>query len=328
MKKITTALFLTLAVSTVAFADHSVEHPEPPVVTTPEHHETPAITPPVYQPPPTVTPLVTSPVMQSPATFQLPAAASPTTILPTDVSGFHVNSINQQAPIDKAVLMAKDARFQFTGQWLPFDIKVSGAVPTKSPYRLVSFVEDNTKQGHIEHVETSSNDAAFMPTVNASFERVDDRHLRLIEGAVIVRGAIQPIMVSTKLCDENVVAQIGGNALTLISAFDGRPTILNLVGSSANAVSLYVPIGPTQSHLLNLKPGQIAEAYKLDNTPTSNLVAKKIIINQRIGPHCGLLVSQCHYVRAMRKFNLVASLPSDQYQRVLKTAASLEHMRR
>lgn len=319
---LTTLVALMLA--SPAIADHSVEHPEPPVISPPEHHETPVLTPPVVEVPPPIVP----PIVQQPVNFQLPTMAKPSTILPTDVSGFHVDSVIRQTPTATAILLAKDPRFQFTGEWIPFALISSSIVPSESEYKLVSFTEDTTKHGRVEHIETAKDQPAFMPTIGATFERLSDSQLKLIDGAVIVRGVSEPVLVSTKLCDECVTARIGGNALALMSAFDKKPTILNLADSSADAVSLYVPAGNGQSHLLKIKPGQIAEAYRLDDTPTSNLVAKKIVVNQRIGPHCGLLVSQCHYVKALRKFNLVASLSKEQYNRVLKTAASLQHMRR
>jgi hypothetical protein len=194
----------------------------------------------------------------------------------------------------------------------------------------VSYSKDNTKFGQVEYTESIGAKAAFMPTIGAKFERVNGEHLRLLHGAVVVRGVDHNVFISTRLCSEDVLTQIGGNALAVVSAFDEKPTILNLTDASDNAVVLYLPTDHASSKMqsVKLKPGQIAEAYKLDTKPTSNLVAKRISLSQKIGPHCGLLVSECHYAKAMRRFNLAASLPKDQYKRVLKTAASLEHVNR
>lgn len=325
------SIAVALAFCNAASADHSIEHPEPPIINPPEqHHEPVGVMVPVVEPPPQLPPIV-PPVVPPPVNLQLPATGPSSIILPTDVSGFHTNIENvvQQSPIDKAGLLSKDPRFRFTGEWIPFALDVSTNTQTDFPYRAVSLIDENSsKFGHVEHIESSQAQAVFMPTIGASFERINGHHLKLTHGAIVVRAVAAPVLVSAKLCDESVTAKIGGSALALMSAFESKPTILNLADSSANAVSVYIPAGSGQSHLLKLRPGQIAEAYKLDSKPTSNLVARKIVLNQKIGPHCGLLVSQCHYVRALRKFNLVAALPKDQYSRVLKTAASLQYIHR
>ncbi len=320
MKKQTLlCIAVSLGYGSAAFANH----PDPPMITPPASPQPQAVSA------PPVVPRVPTPV--PPANFQLPASAtpSPSTILPTDVSGFQASDSFRLSPTELKELLSKDERFRFTGEWISFSSNYSAKQP-ESPYKKVSSLKQtNTKFGRVEQSDRSSAQATFMPTVGAKFERVDGAHLKLLNGAAIVRGADQPVFVSTRLCDEDVIAKIGGNALAVVSAFDSKPTVLNLTDASDNAVMLYPPT-PSSSKMqsIKLKPGQIAEAYKLDSKPTSNLVAKRISLSQQIGPHCGLLVSECHYARALRKFNLVASLPKDQYKRVLKTAASLEHVNR
>lgn len=308
---------IPLAVGSAALADHSAPHP-PPAVNPPVTQQ--ISTPPLVVPKPTPAP-----------TLQLPALGmpGPSTILPTDVSGFHMTDNLKPETGEFSAFFQKDERYQFTGEWISFSSNYS-ASRKHTDYRDVSYSKDTTKFGQIEYSEPVSAQATFMPTIGAKFERVNGAHLKLVHGAIIVRGASECVSISARLCSEDVVSQIGGNALAVVSAFDEKPTILNLTDASDNAVMLYVPTDHASSKMqsVKLKPGQIAEAYKLDSKPTSNLVAKRITISQKIGPHCGLLVSECHYARALRKFNLVASLPKEQYRRVLKTAASLEHVNR
>ena len=324
-------LTLSLLAVLPSWAHHGHDHGPPQPPTAPV---APVI--PVIEPPP--------PVVQPPAliTFTLPVLAPPSVALPTDTTGFHVNEclnqLNKPASLSKeelAALLAKDNRFEFTGQWIPFSSEYSATAISYSEdsvYRPVGFTSGKVQQfGRIEHTETKKNSSEpeFMSTVGASYSKVDDSHLDLTNGAVLVRAGDRPVFVSTKLCDEHVTTRISGGSIALVSAFDGKPTILNITDKNHRSVFVTLPAeGKHKASSLYLRAGEIAEAYKLDSKPTSNLVATKVEINERIGEHCGLLVSQCHYVRAMRKFNLMAALPKQDFEKVLKTAAAISHVRR
>jgi len=312
------SLTCSTAFTLAAYADHDTDHHEPPAnVPSTAAPIIPATSapPPVFQPPPPV--------------FQLPLVAPPSTILPTDVTGFHAgpnaNQLEPEKPLTKeelAVLMAKDKRFEFTAEWTPFSTHPSADIPGPS----IEISTDPRKQfGRVEKVVPQNAkhvEPMFMPTVNASFSKTNDDHLTLHDGAVLVRAGGRPVFVSTKLCHEQVVTCITNGAIAMISAFDEKPTVLNLTDKCCGAVVVYVPLEQAnKSHSISLKAGQIAEAYKLDTKPVSHLVSTRIDINERIGPHCGLLVSQCHYIRALKKFNLVAALPKSDFDRIVKTAA-------
>jgi hypothetical protein len=271
-----------------------------------------------------------------PPVFQPPVVASPSTILPTDITGFrsgpNATQLEPERPLTKeelAVLIAKDKRFAFTSEWIPFSADYSANLPSS----LTATNKDSRKQfGRVEKtvpLKTKLVEPTFMPTVGASYSKVDDDHVTLHDGAVLIRAGDRPVFVSTKLCHEPVVTRVATSAIAMISAFDGKPTILNLTDKCCGAVVVYLPLEQeNKSHLIRMKPGQMAEAYKLETKPTSHLVATRIIFNKRIGPHCGLLVSQCHYIRALRKFNLIATLPKNDLHRIIKTAAAVGHVQR
>lgn len=338
-KSIVVAAALAL-ISTPSAFSHDGHHHEPPVVP-------PVVEPagPVFVPPPVVElppPVVQPPVVQAqpsvPVTLQLPIISPPNTILPTDVTGFRANMVERnphEEPLSKeqlSALLAKDPRFAFTGNWILFSSNYSASSDHLAPVSYVPSEANAFKIGRIEKTiksRTKFSEPAFMPTETAHYVKVDDDHLDLKQGAVLVRAGDRPVYVSTKLCDEQVTTQISGKSIALVSAFDEKPTVLNLTDDSCGSVSITVPSAtPPKTHVIAMKAGQIAEAYKLDSKPTSNLVATKIEINERIGPHCGLLVSQCHYVRALKKFNLVAALHKDDLNRVIKTAAAVQYVRR
>lgn len=275
-------------------------------------------------------PAVTAP----PPVFQLPLIAQPSIIVPTDVTGFHAGVSAYQRkpeqPLTKeelSVLTARDPRFEFTSEWDSF----AGASSASLPGVLLGSSPDSNKQfGRVEKIvpqRKKYSEPVFMPTVSATFSKIDDGHLTLHDGAVLVRAGDRPVYVSTKLCHGQVVTCITKGAIALISAFDEKPTILNLTDRRCGAVFVYLPLEhANNTRSLSMKAGEIAEAYKLETKPTSYLVSSRIDINERIGPHCGLLVSQCHYIRAMKKFNLIAALPRNEFERIIKTAAAVAHV--
>lgn len=218
-RKTILAIAVALAFCNASLADHSIDHPDPPIVRPPEQHEPVGLTAPVVEPPPQLPP-ITPPVVAPPVNFQLPATGPSSIILPTDVAGFHANieSAVQQRPTDEAALLSKDLRFQFTGEWIPFALNVSTNIQADFPYRVVSLTDENSsKFGYVEHIESPQVQAVFMPTIGASFERLNGHHLKLIHGAIVVRAVAAPVLVSATLCDESVTAKIGGSALALMS---------------------------------------------------------------------------------------------------------------
>lgn len=323
---------ITATVSLIATIAASAHHGH-------DHHEPPA-SPPVIAAPMVVNP---PPVVEVPApaiNFQLPVMSAPSTILPTDVTGFRApaepNELKQQplATQDLAALAAQDPRFDFTGEWIPFSSDYSAQSGAVAPFQPVSFDSSQSAKhfGGIERTEFlrgKFTEPVFMPTMEAAYKKLNNDHVKLIDGAILVKAGERPVFVSTKLCDEQVITRISGGSIALVSAFEQKPTVLNLTDKCCGAVMLYLPAAETdQHHCLNLHAGRIAEAYRIDtHQPTSNLVATRIEVNRRIGKHCGLLVSQCNYLRAMKKFNLVAALPEDDFKRVLKTAAALQYAR-
>jgi hypothetical protein len=168
-----------------------------------------------------VVPAITAP----PPAFQLPLATPPSTILPTDVTGFHAgpnaNQLEPEKPLTKdelAVLMSKDKRFEFTAHWTPFAKDSQASLPAST----VEVSKDPRKQfGRVEKIAplgTKHVEPMFMPTVNASFSETNDDHLILHDGAVLVRAGGRPVFISTKLCHEQVVTCITNGAIAIISA--------------------------------------------------------------------------------------------------------------
>ncbi len=282
------------------------------------------------------------PSITNPEGANFPQLAPP--ILPTDVSGLRSGpdaSKLQQAPTPAqltpeqvAALSAPDSRYQFTGEWILFSSQYSAILPSQTEYRLVAFEpSDNSIHfGRVEQIEShppKSGEPAFMPTKDAKYSKINDEHLALQSGAVLVKAGDHPVFVSTEVAGEKVMTRVTGGALAMISAFDGRATTLNLTDKCCSALVLYAPTADRlKQHSVTMRPGEIAEVYAPNDQPKSNLVATKIDVNQRLSNNFGLLVSQCNYVRALKKFNLTAVMGKPELDRVLKTAAAIRYLHR
>lgn len=314
-------LFLSLLCSTAALADHGHGHDD--------HHVAPPAPSPIIQN--TVQPPIVQP---PPPVVHLPRIAPSSTILPTDTAGFH--NVLKPQPLSKeeiAALTTADPRYKFSGEWIPFSSYYSSENDrSQKYYRQVAYTALPTAQfGHIERNEPSSKSAGeplFMPTVDAAFSKIGNDHLKLRDGAIIVRSGDHPVFVSTSVNGKRLMTRLSGGSLVMISGFDSKSIVLNLTDKCCGAVALYLPAKQTNSNTMNMLAGQIAEVYSLNSKPNSNLVATEIAVNHRIGvSDLGLLISDCHYIRAIKRFNLSTVLPKHEMERVLKTAAALAYTR-
>ena len=182
----------------------------------------------------------------------------------------------------------------------------------------------------MEHIDNSKlvlTDAAFMATHDAQYSKIHDRHMALSDGAVLVRAGKEPVDVSTEVQGHVVKTRVSAGALVMVSAFDGKTTLLHLTDKASGSIVTTLPTERADYKVLALAPGQIAEVYSLKEKPSSHLVSRRIHINERLSDDKGLLVSQCHYVRALKKFNLVPVMQKDDYNRVLKTAAAISYVK-
>ena len=292
-------------------------------------HVTPTVPAAVPAPPPVVVP---PPPVVNVAMPILPTIFSNTTILPTDAnspflhpSADALNRLKQQVLTKEqlAELEKADQRYQFTGEWHLFSSNYAADALTSSPFIAVGYT------GGVHHLENRHvvfKEPTFMPTMQAEFSKKSDTHLRLEQGAVVVR-ADQPVTITSLVGNQEVHTHIGKGAFVLVSAFDGKTTLLHLTDKSKGGLHAVLPAKHEHLKTINLIPGQVAEIYNLRDKPTSNLVATKVNINERISDDKGLLVNQCHYVRAIKKFNLRQVIPKFDYDRVLKTAAAVGYVR-
>lgn len=318
------AVLMVFSVQFSALAHHDEGHHEPPAL--------PSLPPPPLPPPPVVQPSIKTPDLKLPT---LPLNS----IIQTDQSGIRSGANEsfmahpEGSPTPPAAPpIAWDPRYSFTGEWLlfkPENSSVSSADQSQI-IKLVSYSPGMPQEGKVQHTELPQKftEPVFMPTEKAKFKVINEEHLTLHDGAVLVRAGTRPVFVSTNVNGERNLTRIAGGAVAMVSSFDKRTTALNLTDKCCGAVITYVPAkqrGQSQSVYINT--GQVAEVYPSTEAPTSNTVATRIVTSKQVRDDIGLLVCDCNYVRAMKKFNLTANLPKEDLDRVLKTAAAKALMR-
>lgn len=356
IRAVAAALSLSTVVASLnspALAHHGHDH-GPPSTPTPPTTSTPSVSPTAVSAPPPVIQAPPPVVNAAPPAFtlpniniQMPILAPLSTILPTDISGIHAGpnaSQSPEPPLSKdeiAALMKADPRYQYTGEWLLFsldkiaDDKLENQKPESVQNGSNSDsneVSKTVQKGRVMYVESPSPkvmDPMFMPTESAKYTKVNDDHLELQDGAVLVRAGERPVFVSVDVNGEKTGVRIAGGAVALISAFDGKALVVNLTDKCCGALVLYVPsVDKDKPHSVGLKTGQIAEVYAHNKMqPNSNLVASKIDCHRHLETGTGIILSQCHYVRTLKKFNLLSVLGKRDLNRVLKTAAAIAHVR-
>lgn len=351
MRKLVTSVALGIMVgASLASPVVAIEGPiEVPVVTPPP----PKVEVPVVEVPKPVVPKTIVPI---PDLKTILPVVGPNSLIPTDNTPFvHLDLLQKNAHLSPEELLAaansKDERYAFTGVWLPFLEVAADSQADKNSYSPIAFTEpvanDTTEKplvkkfGFAEYIERqrfsiselldrllNRSEAVFMPTKKADYSKIAVDNLLVRDGAVIVRAGRTPVTVTTQVNNEKVSTRLRGGALALISAFDKQTIVLNLTDNRLSAVVCSVPAHSGKTLPVSVPSGQIVEVYPIESKTVTNLVARRVLVNERTREDMGLLISDCNYVRTMNKFRLTPALPKRDMNRVLKTAAALAYVRR
>jgi len=300
-----------------------------------DHHETPAPTPaPVAAaPPPPPPPPAPPPVVQAPVLPQiqvnLPVVLQ--NIVPTDVAGLagslgNAIGIKEQLgipgskPAKQVTLIARDSRYQFSGDWISFAPGLAAKSPSNETHAA------GRHEGRIEQwdIVGKSKTAAFMPTKDAVYDN-QGAELSLESGAVLVRAETEPAFVNLTLDGHKITVRVT-TGLALVANLDNKPVILNLTDRCCGAVAVYLPQAYGQRHKLNLAVGEIVEVHRKDDKPFTTYVSSKVLTKQELSESHHVQISRCHYLSALRRYNLDKALQKDDLHRVLKTAAALAYV--
>ena len=180
-----------------------------------------------------------------------------------------------------------------------------------------------------EPTAAAGKGAAFMPTRGARYGTLSRNELMIADGAVLVKGADDPIIVSAEVNRQKVMTSIKSGAVVMVSAVDGRLTILNLTEKALDSCVIYMPgPGGARHKTITVGNGQVAELYIDDGMePPSTVLAFRVIDKKKLEGGVGLLLAKYDYLAAMKRFNLNFALPAPDLNKVLKTMAATAYMK-
>lgn len=317
------ALLISFGFSMISVNAHHGEHHEAPVVPS-------AASVPAPPPPPPPTPPVQQ-VQQVQVQVQTPAFLQ--TIVPTDIAGLagslgNSRGIKEQLHLPKsksdkaATLIARDSRFQFSGEWIPF---VTNSLPLgKSAEKLEHTTTRH--EGKVEHwaIADKSKMPVFMPTDEANYEkRVNE--LVLNSGGILIRSYLEPARVSLSI-DGKKLSIVVTAGLALVSTLDNKPVILNLTDRCCGAVAAWLPTKNGDQQKVQLGVGELVEIHKKDDKPFTTYLSSKVLTNQELSERHNVQVGRCHYLSVIRRYNLDRALKKSDLDKVLKTAAAMAYI--
>lgn len=298
--------------------------------------------PPIVVPTPPPPPVVTPPPPAPPTfTLNLPTII-PNTLIPTDMTGFTDSGPDNEL-IQKTLQndpnapnggnTPSDPRYDFSGIWEEFSSSYTSYGESTSPYRFVAAYSRHvanrqpiTSSGGITHsvIPKSYAEPVFMRTKEAKVAKINDEHLKLDSGAVLVRAGARPVFVSTVVNGERVMTRVAKAALAMVSSLDNETTVLNLTDDCCGALISYVPTKEkgSQTHPIHIGTGQVVEIHAPGSTATTTAISTKVLINNPVVSDLAVQVADANYIAAINKYNLKPVLSYADMERVLKTAAA------
>lgn len=317
----------------------------------------PIAAPPPVAPPPPPPALPTS---VTPNTFLMQTRTPSPVILPTDTlsvrsplrSGMQ-GAINGKTPppsVGNGAAAALppdwdkwDKRFDFSEQnWILF-----GEAYSTDKYGLIHHHKADQKGGVTGKLAAEKSDGktyeaaaafddqlspktlkegSFIPTSSTHVSKVNDSTLQLNKGAVLVMSPARGVKVCTTIGGTSCV-EFKGKAIAMVSVYDDKLAVLNLTDACCGSVAVVFPKDAKRQQLA-VESGQILELYHDAQSPSTNLVATRVLASERLTEHHCCMVCQMNYIRALKKFQLEASLPKKELSRVLKTAAAMASLGR
>ena len=216
--------------------------------------------------------------------------------------------------IDEGALarVSPDERYKFAKAWVSF---ASDYRRTAGLFRPIAFAESAPQRYprpllklKTEYVP-GTTEAAFLPTDGSGFAKINDEHLSLNSGAVIVRASQKPVFVSQTISGEKVMTRIARGAVVMVSNFDGHSTVLNLGESCCGALMSYVPAADGKGlSAVSVPAGQILEVLPTAAPASIEKLALNIAVDKVCSNKVRMLQAHCDYPLALKRYNLLPML--------------------
>jgi hypothetical protein len=268
--------------------------------------------------------------------------------VPTDFSGpagslGHAQGLRQRLlgpeaeiyPRRKTTLIvSRDPRFVYGPSWMPFIQSGLAVIPRTNTFSAVIETPGSLRKTTIKEaapvlVKTTDalpTNARFLPTKGTIYSITPLGHLNLDAGAVVVKAGEAPVTVSTLVAGRPVAVNIGGNAIAVVSTYDDRFSVLNLLDEQADAVSVYISeAGITKTSPVRL--GRLFEVFPTGRTESAHaLVGQSPMILSPLSNGLTVATYGTDFPRALKRFNLTNTLSAADMNRILKSAAAIAYV--
>lgn len=234
-------------------------------------------------------------------------------------------------PDSHGVIVARDPRYNFTGIWNAFCPNGVAVLPGVRTYSAViapsaaPVISQST-------FGMSSDDIApqFMPSGTAQYTVIGGNRLSLQDGAVMIKTGSTPVLVSACVNGENATVKLDGGALAMVSMMCGRLNVMNLTDNHRDSTIVYLTDKTRGDYgWTPVRIGNMVEVYPNSLGRAENELVAYTVLN-KIPTTNGLTVETLRYSypRAMKRFNITKSLPCNDFQRVVKSAAAVSYIDR
>lgn len=258
-------------------------------------------------------------------------------------------------PNSHALIVARDPRYSFTGQWLPLyqgqlaaalPATVVGALPARSattmvlsqaaviatPAATLASAEALDAKLRLPYIDFGNGRlspiAQIMPSAGAQIQSLACNRLLLTRGAMMVKTGTQDAAVMVPLAGgEQAVVSIARGCIAMVSAFDGHMTVANLHDSARDSVVLSMNDATTcGAGSMPVRIGYMEEVYpNCGACPENELVAYTILGRNAFSNGYTVETTRFSYPRAMKRFNITCSLDQCDVRTILKSAAALSY---
>lgn len=98
---------------------------------------------------------------------------------------------------------------------------------------------------------------------STELKRINDEHLQLLSGAVIVRAKTKPIFISQKMDNDKLMVRVAPGATALVSV-NNPPMVANLSKRCCGAVLAYLPVKPSDNPdgKINVLAGDMVSIFR------------------------------------------------------------------
>jgi hypothetical protein len=230
----------------------------------------------------------------------------------------------------------RDERFAFTGTWQSVDGVAVSTVRSALVYpngrQLIAtrpHASDTVVavRGRMVGPATGS---CLMPTEGAVFNRLSENEVELSSGALLVKANDQGVIVSATSCGKHkALVTVERGATAMVSCFDNRVTVINLLSNADTHVKLFVPHAASKTFEVMVPLGTQASFSGEQQPVVSSLTLApgKQILEHALPDGARVHTFPIDYTTTLKVHGIARALPEEDYKKMLHTAAAVSLVR-